>query len=163
MTPREVLVVTLQRWTELDIRWWKWRPDGSPDRLVVVPRTESRDGWGRSLVDLSNGVVEGFELKELRSILAGDGIEPDRNWKSIALLENILRSRGVLDKESKLETLRELIAGRNFSGVHVKGSKAKEYAERVKQQHGTYAAHYEYLCENLSRDLALVEETLAQP
>lgn len=162
MTSREKLVVVLRRWSDLAISWWKWRPDRSPDRLVVVPRTESRDGWGRSLVDLSNGVIEGFVPKELRSILAAEGGEADPNWKSIVLLENILRSRGVLDMESKLEALRDLNAGRNLSGVHVRGSKAREYVETVKQQHGTYAAHYEHLCENLTLELALVEKTLAQ-
>ena len=160
MSPREKLVVVLQRWTDLAIGWWKWRPDRSPDRLVVVPRTGSRDGWGRSLVDLSNGVIEGFVVKELRSILSAVGVELDLNWKSIVLLENILRSSGVLDMEAKLEALRELNAGRNLSGVHVRGSRAREYVETVKQKHGTYTAHYEHLCENLSRELALVEKAL---
>ena len=160
MTPREMLVDVLERWKDLAIRWWKWREGDSPDRLVVVPRTESRNEWERALVDLSNGVIEGFVVKELRRILTSEGIEPDPEWRSIVLLENILRSRGALEEGSRLATLRELNAGRIFSGAHVRGSKAKEYVQAVQQQHGTFAAHFEYLCENLSGELTLVEKEL---
>ena len=160
-TPREKLVAILQRWRDLEAEWWKWGPDSSPDRLVVVPRMESRDEWGQALVALSNGVIEGFRKKTIRRTLAAEGIEPDSQWGSIFLIENILRARGVLDEKTRLEALRELNAGRNSSGVHVRGSKATEYIEKALQDHGTYAAHFEHLCDSLSKELMLVEKELA--
>lgn len=42
----------------------------------------------------------------------------------------------------------------------LRGSGAKEYVQAVRQDHGTYAAHYERLCEKLSQELALVEKGL---
>ena len=46
-TPREAVVYLLQRWIHLGVKWWKWRPDAPPDRLVIVPRMENRDEWGK--------------------------------------------------------------------------------------------------------------------
>ena len=161
MTPREMLVDTLQRWCDLDIKWWKWRSHHPPNRLVVVPRTESRDEWGQALVALSNSVIEGFVVKELRQILNTEGPKAPQEWKSIVLLENILRARGVLGEGSKLVALRELNAGRNLSGVHARGSKAKGFVEAAQQKYGTYAKHFEHLCEDLSKELMLVEKELA--
>lgn len=161
MTPREKLVAILQRWRELDVEWWEWRLDSSPDRLIVVPRMESRDEWGHALVALSNGVIEGFKTKPLRRALAAEGINADAQWGSIVLLENILRARGVIEDGSTLEFIRELRDGRNFSGVHVTGSNATEYVQKVLQNHGAYAAHFEHLCDGLSKELMLVEKELA--
>ncbi len=160
MTPREMLVDFLQRCRRLDAKWWKWAPDGSPSDLVVVPRMENRDEWGKALVDLSNGVNEGFVMKELRKTLQAEGVEPDAGWRSIVLLEKILQSRGVLDEGSKLVGLRELNDGRRFSGVHVTGTQARGFARAALQNHGTYTAHFEHLCQALVEDLKLVEREL---
>ena len=160
MTPREMLVDFLQRCRRLDAKWWKWAPDGSPSDLVVVPRMENRDEWGKALVDLSNGVNEGFVMKELRKTLQAEGFEPDAGWRSIVLLEKILQSRGVLDEGSKLVGLRELNDGRRFSGVHVTGTQARGFARAALQNHGTYTAHFEHLCQALVEDLKLVEREL---
>ena len=156
-TPREELVYLLQRWTELSVAWWKWRPDAPPDRLVVVPRMENRDEWGKSLVALSNGVLEGFSVKELRRILKTYTTDADNKWRSIILLQHILRARGVIDRNSKLESLRELNNGRRFSGVHVQGSNARAYVRATLDTHGTYQKHFEQLCVALTKDLALIE------
>ena len=139
-TPREELVNLLQRWRELGVPWWKWRPDTPPDRLVVVPRMENRDEWGNSLVALSNAVLEGFRTKELRRILKTHSIEVDKQWRSITLLERILRARGVFDAETQLVSLRELNDGRRFSGVHVQGADAKAYNRRMLETHGNLSA-----------------------
>ena len=158
--PREMLVYTLERWRRLGIKWWRWHPDRPPDHLIVTPRTESRDEWEKAIADLSKRVIEGFVVKELRRILETEGIRADKSWQSIALTERILHSRGALDKGSKLTTLRGLRAARNLSGTHLRGSDAKEYVQTVRQDHGTYAAHYEQLCEKLSKELALIEKGL---
>lgn len=161
-TPREELVYLLERWKRLSVAWWKWRPDTPPDRLVVVPRMENRDEWGKSLVTLSNGVLEGFSVKELRRILKMYTTDVDKQWGSIALLKRILRSRGALDRDTKLVGLRELNDGRRFSGVHVQGADAKAYARTVLETHGTYQRHFEHLCVALVNDLTLVESHLSQ-
>ncbi|MYB45876.1 MAG: hypothetical protein F4X74_13175, partial [Acidimicrobiia bacterium] len=161
-TPREGLVYLLERWKRLGVAWWKWRPETPPDRQVVVPRMENRDEWGKSLVTLSNGVLEGFRTKELRRILKMYTTDVDKQWGSIVLLERILRARGVIDRDSTLESLRELNDGRRFSGVHVQGTDAKAYARTTLETHGTYQRHFEHLCVALANDLTLVESHLSQ-
>ena len=159
-TPWEALVNLLQRWRKLGVPWWKWRPDTPPDRLVVVPRMENRDQWGNSLVALSNAVLEGFQPKELRKILRTHSIEVDKQWRSITLLERILRARGVIDVKTRLVSLRELNDGRRFSGVHVQGADAKAYNRRALETHRTYQRHFEQLCVALAKDLTLIENHL---
>ena len=105
-------------------------------------------------------MIEGFVVKELRRILETEGKRADQQWKSIVLTERILRSRGALDKGSNLTTLRELRDARNLSGTHLRGSQAEEYVQTVRQDHGTYAAHSEHLCEKLSKEPALIEKGL---
>ncbi|MCE2530746.1 MAG: hypothetical protein J4G11_12890, partial [Acidimicrobiia bacterium] len=161
-TPREELANLLERWRELGVSWWKWSPDTPPDRLVVVPRMENRDEWGNSLVALSNAVLEGFRTKELRRILTTYSTEVDKQWRSITLLEQILRALGVFDGKTKLVSLRELNDGRRFSGVHVQGADAKAYNRRVLETHGTYQRHFEQLCVALAHDLTLIESHLGQ-
>lgn len=158
MTSREELIDILDRWRRLNVSWWKWRPDDSPDRLIVVPRTGSRNEWAQALMDLSNGVNEGFVVRELRRILTVEGVEVDNQWGSIVLLERILQARGGLEQGAQLSGLRELNRGRRFSGVHVRGSQAREYVGAVLTNHETYTAHFEHLCERLASDLTHVED-----
>ena len=148
--------------SRLGIKWWRWHPNRSPHHLIVVPRTESRDEWGKALPDLSKRVIEGFVVKEFLRILETESISTDKEWKSIALTERILHARGALEKGSKVTALRELRAGRNLSGTHLRGSQAEKYVQAVRQDHGTYAAHDESLCEKLSKELELVEQGLAE-
>ena len=160
MTPREMLVDILQRWQSLGMEWWKWRHDDPPDRKVVVPRIGSRDEWAKLLVDLHVAVIEGFEVKELRQMLRAEGVKVDKQWRSIALLERILRARSALDEDWKLSAFRNLNDGRRFSGVHFRGTQSKEYIQTALEKHETYAAHFEHLCRCLASDLTLIESIL---
>ena len=146
MTPREMLVDSLQRWQSLGMEWWKWRHNDPPNRKVVVPRIGSRDEWATVLVDLHVAVIEGFEVKELRQMLRAEGVEVDKQWRSIALLERILRARSAVDEDWKLSAFRDLNDGRRFSGVHFRGSQSEEYIQTILQEHETYSAHFEHLC-----------------
>ena len=158
-TPREQLILTLQRWRKSKVAWWTWRDEGEPD-LLVGPRMESRDEWADAIQALSNGVVEGLVVKELRRALRDDGEEIDKSWRSIVLLEKILAKRGIELPGGRLKFVREVNDGRIVSGVHATGAKKQELALTVLDQHGTYAAHHEYLCEGLAKELALIEQAL---
>ena len=115
---------------------------------------------GEALVTLSNGVLEGFNRKELRKVLKADGIEFRSEWRSIILLEKVLRARGAMDTDSKLVALRELNDGRRFSGVHVQGSDAKTYLRATLKAHGSHQKHFEHLCVELAKELTLIEDHL---
>ena len=160
MTPLEKLIIILQRWCAPKIRWWTWRAEGAPERLVV-PRMETRDEWATEILTLSNGVVEGFVVEQLRQALRDEGAEFDKKWRSITLLEKILVERGVDLPGERLISLREVNEVRGVSGVHATSAKKKQkLATSALQQHGTYAAHFEYLCEGLATELTLIEQAL---
>lgn len=161
MTSREMLVAVLQRWAGREPEWWKWRPAESPEVRVVVPRTSSRDEWQSALGQLSNDVTEGFSDKALRHILEVHEDDIDKNMRSIALLERILRANGELEGDQKLVALRELNRARNLGPAHAGQSDANEYVNDVLEEHETFAAHFESLCEKLAGELILIEETLA--
>lgn len=161
MTPRETLVVVLQRWDGGDLEWWKWRPSESPDVRVVVPRSSSRDEWQSAVGRLSNDVIEGFGDKTLRRILERHGDDVDRQMRSIALLERILRARGELEDDQKLVALRELNAARNLGPAHAGQSDTNDYINEVLEEYETFAAHFEYLCETLAGELTLIEQALS--
>ena len=158
-TPGERLVHLLQRWTDDQVKWWKWRGESSP-ALPAVPRTESRDEWGGALVGLSNSVIEGFEVKELQQILRDGGGDVDKEWGSIKLLEETLQNRGIPLPGGRLTALQEVRKGRVLSGVHSTGSKGADLAKSVMEKHGTFASHFEYLCEEVANELLLIEQVL---
>ena len=160
MTAREKLVDVLHGWASSDDEWWTWRPEESPDARVVVPRSGSRSEWESALRQLANDVIEGFDVKELRQTLTAQGEEVDAGWRSVALLERILRSFGVIQEAERLSSLRELIAARNLGGVHAQGSSSKTFVQNALEQHETYAAHFEDLCESLADELMLVAQAL---
>ena len=160
MTALEKLVDVLQGWRGPDVKWWTWRDEHSPE-LLTVPRTESRQEWGDALVALSNSVIEGFVVKELRQILRDGGGNVDKQWRSIKLLEEILQNRGIPLPGGSLTALREVNEGRVFSDLHATGSKGAELSRAVMEKHGTFTAHFEYLCEEVAKELALVEQALS--
>lgn len=158
-TPREQLVHILRRWAEDRVDWWTWRAEDSPE-LLAVPRTENRREWGDALVALSNGATEGFVVKELRQILRSGGGHVDKQWGSIKLLEELLQSRGIPLPGGRLAALREVNEGRVFSGVHATGSKGADLAKAVLEKHGSFASHFEHLCEEVAKELTLIERAL---
>ena len=162
MTPRETLVDHLQQWQSCDVKWWKWTPEASPDARIVVPRTGSRNEWEAAVGQLSNDVLEGFGVGELRRILENEGNEVDQNWRSIVLLERILAARGGLADGRGLAALRELNAVRNSGPAHAGETQARELSMRVLEEHGSYAAHFDYLCEQIAEELTLIDEGLAE-
>ena len=84
----------------------------------------------------------------------------DTQWRSIALLERILWANGGLASGEKLAALRELNTGRNLGPAHAGQTQAREFVSKVLEEHETYTAHFEYLCEKLAEELTLIEQTL---
>ena len=134
--------------------------EGSPSDLVV-PRMESRDEWFDAVLWLSNAIVEGFSVKELRRTLTHENVTFDRDWKSIKLLEQILPTRGIPLPGGRLSTLREINEIRVYSGVHATPGRSEEVAIQRVEQHGSFVQHFEFLCDEVARELSLIETVMA--
>ena len=135
--------------------------EGAPDRLTV-PRTESRVEWADAFLALSNGVVEGFapNIKVLRGYLDNVGVPYEEDGRSIALLEKVLRSHTKRGADERLEALREINRLR-IPRAHAVGEKGRQLADAALLEHGSYAAHFESVCERLVEELKLIEEALS--
>ena len=161
-TPRERLVDTLQRWSECTQGWWTWRPDDSPDNRVVVPRTNSRNEWEGAIGQLSNDLIEGFNVRELRRILEKKVGEVNKELRSISLLERILWAYGAFHDGAMLTALRELNQGRNLGPAHAGRAKSRGYVTKVLEEEESFEQHYEQLCNKLTDELILIEQVLAE-
>lgn len=158
-TPREALVNQLQRWHTENVDWWEWKADGEPNHLTV-PRTGSRDEWAEAFLTLSHAVIEGFQVKALRRRLQQAEQSFGEDERSIKLLERLLHAAGKLDADEQLKTLREIQAVRNLAKTHATGGQGRELATAALTKHDSYAAHYEWVCSELVRELALIEEAM---
>jgi hypothetical protein len=78
----------LERWDRNDVSWWKLRRR-SLLYQTSPPRTESRDEWGQSFLDLSHLIIEGFMPKVIKGEL-DRAKTPYQAERSIALLEKLL-------------------------------------------------------------------------
>ena len=158
-TPREALVDQLERWRTRNVDWWEWKADGEPNHLTV-PRTGSRDEWAEAFLTLSHAVIEGFREKALRRRLRQADQSPEPGERSIKLLERLLCATGKLDADAQLKTLHEIQAVRVHAKAHATGRQGRELAAAARTKHGSYAAHYEWVCSELVRELALIEEAM---
>lgn len=154
-TPLEKLEYLLERWEQGKAKWWGPPVDPSYRRLVV-PHGNSRDEWARASGELSNLVLEGFEVEAIRKTLSERKLHYVKGERSIALLERLLQAREVLGSDEGLKALRQVNRLRNISSHRV-GNSARDAAEAALKQHGSYAAHFENLCGSLAEELALIE------
>ncbi len=160
-TPRERLVEILERWRTEEVNWWTWRLQGSPNDLAV-PRMESKREWSDAVMWLSNGVVEGFVVRDVRRVLRQGNVDFEKDWKSVKLLEQALPAAGIPLPGGQLETLREINASRVVSGVHAVGTEADEFIMSLLEKHGSFQTHFESVCDRVAKELVLIEGAMPE-
>lgn len=155
--PLDSLVDLLGRWNLRQFSWWEWRDEREPARLTV-PRTGSRDEWANAIVALNRGLIEGFNEKHLKELLKDRNCPYEPNDKSIRLLERLVQHHGTVSKDWRLTMLRCVHKLRSVAGkVHATGEKGVTTAKKILAEHGTFAAHFEWVCGELERELELIE------
>lgn len=159
VAPFQDVLSILERWAKSDLTWWKLR-DGALLERVNTPRTASSDEWAGAFMDLSKLVIEGFQVKIIRARLRGMSISFDKEEKSLALIEKLLRARTKITDEQRLDGLRTVQLIRSKKSAHSGGSEATDLANAALKQHGTYSAHFEYVCRIVASELKLIEEAL---
>lgn len=150
----------LTSWSSAEVDWWKMVDSGQPDR-VNVPRTNSRDEWSGSFLNLAKLVVEGFRVKPLRKVLRDSEIQYSKEERSLALLERILIGQGAFEDGDRLDGLRTVQRLRTESAAHVSSGGGLDSAKSVLDEHGTFTAHFESVCEDVCQELDLIESVLS--
>lgn len=146
----------LERWERDQVSWWKLRRKKLLNQ-TTAPRTESRDEWGQSFLDLSHLIIEGFVPNAIRGQLDIANI-PYQSEKSIALLEKLLVAKSLLKPDEKLDGLRSVNHFRNKTNAHVRGSKFDKLSKQVLHSHESYSKHFLSVCKTVSSELSLIEK-----
>ena len=151
----------LAQWEQSDVPWWKLRDPASAGR-VVPPLTGSRDEWAQAFKNLSQLIIEGFEITVVRTRLDELGIAWQCNEKSLSLLERVLSGVTANGCAQRLDGLRSVQRIRSKVDAHTRGTEADALATRAVQEHGSYAAHFEYVCRDVAIDLEHIEQAFGQ-
>jgi hypothetical protein len=157
--PRAEMLSILERWQARKTEWWTLRDEDLLHR-ANPPISSSKDEWGEAIMDLSKLVVEGFEIKHLRTTLTKMGKTYDNADGSIALLERIVTARDPSRNPATLAGLRSVQHIRSKVKGHSGSSEGKALAQEALAKHGTYADHFKCSCQMVADDLRDIESVL---
>ena len=159
-TPPQRLRSILERWQRKDVEWWKAGAEGVK-KSTVIPRSDSRQEWGQTMLSATKLIVEGFRAGVIRARLVEAGVEFGKSERSIALLERLCgvhKTGGGVG----LEGLRHLQEVRTKGHVHRSGDGGRGVAADAKAKYGSYAAHFEWLCAEVAGELEQIEAALSE-
>ena len=152
----------LRGWNQEAPSWWKTRNQRVLD-AVRVPRGDSSQEWGSAFQALATAVVEGFLVRPIRKLLANRGMEFRTNEGSITLLEKAIAAADITrtPRDSiRLEGLREAQSIRSKVAAHAGGSVAETLKNNALSDYGTFAAHFEAVCNRIATELTAVNDAL---
>ena len=159
-SPLEKIKGIMGRWADTDVTWWKLREKGLLER-VATPRTASRDEWAAAFGDLAKLIVEGLQTRVIRKKLNAMSVSFENNWGSLTLIEKVLAAGGGRDNEKGLEGLKAVQLIRSKVLAHSGRDAAAELATNALEEHETYTAHFESVCQSVLRELALIEHAFS--
>ena len=140
--------------------WWKLVDQFALDH-ITVPVSESPDEWQNSIFVLCATIVDGFEVKHLRKEIKARGGDAQDNLGSLGLLRLLTGKPENAQPDKTLLALHELQRLRSKGGkTHAVSQGGSSLAQEVKVTHGTFRAHFEYLCTRLTDDLLLIQRVL---
>ena len=144
--PLDHLKARIRRLDELSPHWWKHRGSDLVD-AVLYPVTDSIKEWGDELLSLDQLVVEGFYEKGLRELADCWGARHEESWRSLKLVEVLLRAMGLAEDAVKenLQPLRELHALRNPAKAHGEPRRRTQAVKEARATSGTLRQHFKEL------------------
>ena len=154
--PLEVILSIMRRWYESDVPWWTLRDETLLEH-TNAPHTASRDEWAQAFSDLVKLVIEDFETNAIRARLREMGIEFGKDEKSLTLIEKVLIRRHAIASGAGLGGLRIVQGIRSKVASHSGGSGAVQLEREALEEHGTYSAHFESICNTVTNELTLIE------
>lgn len=153
--PREAISALLQGWSEDGKIWWKCRDEALHER-ANPPVAGSRDEWSNAFLDLSQLLVEGFEINSIRKMLDGARVTYATNNQSLELLEILLEQEQPGSKR-RLDGLRAAQKIRSKVKSHAGSNEGRELAEEALREHGDYGSHFRHVCEKIIDELSAIE------
>ena len=160
VTALEKVLHIARQWSDSSIEWWTLREESLLER-VSTPRTSSRDEWARSFLDLAELVIEGFKVKSIRARLGELGVAFERDERSLRLIERFLAAHHVFADDERLVNLRTVQYIRSKADAHYGGSEARGFAIDALEEHGSYTAHFESVCEGVAQEMEMIENALS--
>lgn len=146
---------------ERQVSWWTLRENNLLEK-VHYPVTKAADEWAKELHALDKLVVEGFVTDDLRARVTSFGRTVDSQWRSLKLLEEVLRGLGLDEEQVKgiVGSLRELNFLRSKISGHVSGKEAEQIKAGILKKHKTYPSHFRNLCTQCDRAIRTLQTLL---
>jgi hypothetical protein len=154
--PREKIISILKHWHDDHISWWTLR-DNELFYRANPPLTSSRDEWGDAFMDISQLVVEGFELKVIRRMLDSVSVAYDQKEQSIILWEKLIMHTQGAASAISLDGIRAAQLIRSKVKGHAGSSQGKQVAEDALARHGSLAEHFRHVCQLIVAELEIIE------
>ena len=146
----------LDRWNHNRAPWWTLRRKNLIEQ-TTAPRSEARQEWGQSFLDLSQLILEGFVPSTIKSELDKAGVSYGSE-KSIKLLEKLLATKSLLEPDEQLAGLRSVNHFRNKTTAHATGSQFDKLSKETLQSYGSYSDHFLDVCKTVCDELLLIEK-----
>ena len=135
--------------------WWKRRGEDQID-AVLIPATDSTKEWGDALQELDKLVIEGFKVKELRSLINNLDGEYNMDWGSLKLIETYLNRQGFAEQQAKdlVKALREVHHLRTVVTAHGAASEKDLAIKDARREFEDLRAHFRDLVQRIYDSLA---------
>ena len=156
-TPLEAVLEIAESWSQADHSWWNIR-DRSLLSRITTPVAENRDEWSRSFLDLSTLIIQNFNTKAISEILTTQGISHAKGERSIKLAERLIAAQQTTNEQAALTGLRTAQLIRSKIAAHDGGKEARNIADQATLDHGTYKAHFEHVCDQITNDLRQIQD-----
>jgi hypothetical protein len=162
--PLSSLKNTLGELRQAGVQWWTQRAQNLPG-LVQYPATTSPDEWSNEILRLDQLVVEGFEERWLRKKAEELGRTPDKQFRSLKLIEECLIVLGFeVEHAQKITSpLHDVHNLRSKLKGHASGSTFTSIQRQVLAEHKTYRMHFRELCKAVDGSLQTIREAFKAP
>ena len=153
--PLRVLKNYIQSLDRESPAWWKRRGEEKID-AVLIPATDSTKEWGDALQELDKLVTEGFQVRELRTLIDNLDGEYERKWGSLKLIEFFLILKGLTEKQANdlVKPLKEVHHLRTIVKAHGASSKKKSAIKKAIRKFENLSAHFRDLVQRIYDSLA---------
>lgn len=141
--------------------WWKARGKAAASALHY-PHTSSPNEWADSVLALDQFVIEGFAQKALRVTLESSGIEFQKDWGSVRLLQEILVDRGLSEQQAVeiVEPLKRTHYLRTKTKGHYAESERDDLVRNARAKFGSLPAHFRNLVSDVQSSFDRIVDLL---